>query len=333
MTEFKAFRIHAERENYRAGIETVSLKQLSAGDVTIEVHYSSVNYKDALAGTGKGKILRRSPLIGGIDLAGTVVSSGDSRFKESDSVLVTGCGLSEVQDGGYAEYARIPADWVIPVPNELDLFKVMAIGTAGLSAALAVKRMEDNHQTPDLGPVLVTGATGGVGSLAINILSGLGYEVVALTGKVEATDYLKALGATSVLNRHELEMGNLPLERARWGGAIDNVGGETLSWLTRTMKPWGNIVSIGVAGGADITTTVMPFILRGISLIGLTAANCPRDWRLALWRRLGSDLYPQNLATIVTESVSMEQLPDAFDKMLAGKTKGRIVVQIKSDGG
>lgn len=330
MTEFKAFRIHAERENYRAGIENITLEQLSAGDVTVEVHYSSVNYKDALAGTGKGQILRRSPLIGGIDLAGMVVSSEDSRFKEGDSVLVTGCGLSEVHDGGYSEYARVPADWLVPLPSNLDMFSAMAIGTAGLAAALAIKRMEDNHQTPSLGPVLVTGATGGVGSLAISILSGLGYEVVALTGKVNETDYLRSLGAIAVLNRHELEMGSHPLERAQWGGAIDNVGGEILTWLMRTMKPWGNIVSIGLAGGADVTTTVMPFILRGVSLIGVTAANCPRDWRRALWQRLGNDLYPQSLAKIVTESVSLEQLPRAFDNMIAGKTKGRIVVATMS---
>ena len=332
MTEFKTFRIHAERENYRAGIEKMTLERLPPGGVTIEAHYSSVNYKDALAGTGKGKILRRSPLIGGIDVAGKIVSSQDSRFKKGDSVLVTGCGLGEVHDGGYSEYVRVPADWVIPVPNKLDLFKAMAIGTAGLTAALAIKRMEDNHQSPGSGPVLVTGATGGVGSFAINILGGLGYEIVALTGKTDATDYLKSLGATTVLDRHELEMGHRPLEQALWGGAIDNVGGEVLSWLTRTVKPWGNIVSIGLAAGSEIKTTVMPFILRGVNLLGATSANCPRDWRLALWHRLGNDLYPQNLTTIITDSITMAQLPDVFEKMLAGKTKGRIVVQIKASG-
>ena len=330
MTRFNAFRIHAEPENYRTGIERMALDELSEGHVTIEAHYSSVNYKDALAGTGKGKILRRSPLVGGIDVAGKVISSEDSRFKEGDSVLVTGCGLSEVHDGGYSEYVRVLSDWVIPVPNKLDLFKAMAIGTAGFTAALAIKRMEDNHQSPELGPVLVSGATGGVGSLAINILGGMGYEVVALTGKIDATDYLKSLGATTVINRHDLDMERRPLGQALWAGAIDNVGGEVLSWLTRTTKPWGNIVSIGLAGGIDIETTVMPFILRGISLIGATSANCPRDWRLALWHRLGSDLYPQNLATIVADCITLKQLPEVFDKMLAGKTRGRIVVQIKS---
>ena len=333
MTEFKTFRIHAERGNYRAGIENMTLERLSAGNVTIETYYSSVNYKDALAGTGKGTILRESPLVGGIDVAGKIVSSQDSRFKEGDSVLVTGCGLSEVHDGGYSEYVRVPADWVIPVPNKLDLFKAMAIGTAGFTAALAIKRMEDNHQSPQSGPVLVTGATGGVGSFAINLLVGLGYEIVALTAKTDATDYLRSLGATTVLNRHELEMGHRPLEQTLWGGAIDNVGGEILSWLTRTVKPWGNIVSIGLAAGSEIKTTVMPFILRGINLLGATSANCPRDWRLALWHRLGSDLYPQNLATIVTDTVTMEQLPGVFEKMLVGKTRGRIVVRIKPSGG
>ena len=332
MTDFSTFRIHAERGGYRAGIEKMTLEGLSGGNVTIEAHYSSVNYKDALAGTGSGKILRRSPLVGGIDVAGKVVSSADSRFKRGDPVLVTGCGLSEVHDGGYSEFVRLPADWVIPVPNKLDLFKAMAIGTAGLTAAFAIKRMEDNHQSPRSGPVLVTGATGGVGSFAINILSGLGYEVVALTAKADATDYLNSLGATTVLDRHELEIGHRPLEQALWGGAIDNVGGEVLSWLTRTVKPWGNIVSIGLAAGPVLNTTVMPFILRGVNLLGVTTANCPRDWRLALWNRIGSDLYPKNLATIITDTVTMEQLPEVFDRMLAGKTKGRIVVRIKSTG-
>jgi acrylyl-CoA reductase (NADPH) len=326
---FQAFRIHDEGEESRAGLETVELGELSPGEVVIEAHYSSVNYKDALAGTGKGKILRKSPLIGGIDVAGVVASSEDERFKEGDLVLVSGCGLSEVHDGGYAEYARVPADWVIPLPQGLDLRQAMIIGTAGFTVALAIKRLEENNQSPELGPVLVTGATGGVGSFAIDMLSGLGYEVVALSGKSEAQSYLKSLGASRVVNRRELSIGTQPLEKTQWGGAIDNLGGDVLAWLTRTVNPWGNIVSIGLAGGVKLNTTVMPFILRGVALLGVSSSNCPLPWRRPLWERLGNDLKPRHLDEIAAETVRLEELPDVFERMLAGKTRGRVVVQLR----
>jgi NADPH2:quinone reductase len=329
MQKFKAFRIHDEDGKTRAGVESVALNELSGGNVVIEAHYSSVNYKDALAGTGEGKILRRSPLIGGIDVSGVVASSDDPRFEKGAAVLVTGCGLSEVHDGGYAEYVRVPADWVIPVPEGLDTSQAMALGTAGFTAALAIKRLEDNHQAPELGPILVTGATGGVGSFAIDMLSKLGYEVVALSGKPEAEAYLKSLGASRILDRHTLEMGSQPLEKTQWGGAVDNVGGDTLAWLTRTVNAWGNIVSIGLAGGVKLNTTVMPFILRGVGLLGVTSSNCPLSWRQSLWQRLGSDLRPRHLDKIVTETVTLEQLPEVFKRMLAGKTQGRVVVRLR----
>ncbi|MDQ3731667.1 MAG: oxidoreductase [Pseudomonadota bacterium] len=329
MQNFQGFRIHDEGDESRAGLETVELGELSPGEVVIEAHYSSVNYKDALAGTGKGKILRKSPLIGGIDVAGVVASSEDERFKEGDLVLVSGCGLSEVHDGGYAEYARVPADWVIPLPQGLDLRQAMIIGTAGFTVALAIKRLEENNQSPELGPVLVTGATGGVGSFAIDMLSGLGYEVVALSGKSEAQSYLKSLGASRVVNRRELSIGNQPLEKTQWGGAIDNVGGDVLAWLTRTVNPWGNIVSIGLAGGVKLNTTVMPFILRGVALLGVSSSNCPLPWRRPLWERLGNDLKPRYLDEIAAETVRLEELPDVFERMLAGKTRGRVVVQLR----
>jgi acrylyl-CoA reductase (NADPH) len=331
MKNFQAFRIHDEGANTRAGIETVRLEDLSAGEVVIQAQYSSVNYKDALAGTGKGKILRRSPLIGGIDVSGVVSRSDDPRFKEGDPVLVTGCGLSEVHDGGYAEYVRVPADWVMPLPQGLDLRQSMIIGTAGFTAALAIKRLEENHQSPDLGPVLVTGATGGVGSFAIDLLNGLGYEVVALSGKPEAASYLKSLGASRIVDRRTLDMGSQPLEKTRWGGAIDNVGGDVLAWLTRTVSPWGNIVSIGLAGGVKLDTTVMPFILRGVALLGASSSNCPLPWRQPLWERLGSDLKPRHLDEIVAETVTLEQLPQVFERMLAGKTRGRVLVNLKGE--
>jgi acrylyl-CoA reductase (NADPH) len=329
MHNFQAFRIHDEGGKTRAGIETINLSELSSGDVVIEAHYSSVNYKDALAGTGRGKILRHSPLIGGIDVSGVVASSEDKRFKAGDAVLVTGCGLSEVHDGGYAEYVRVPADWVIPLPQALDPFRAMAIGTAGFTAALAIKRLQENHQSPELGPILVTGATGGVGSFAIDMLSTLGFEVVALSGKSEAVPYLTSLGASRIVNRHNLEMGTQPLEKTQWGGAIDNVGGDILAWLTRTVSPWGNIVSIGLAGGVKLETTVMPFILRGVGLLGVSSSNCPLPWREPLWQRLGSDLKPRHLDKIVSETVTLQQLPDVFERMLARQTRGRVVVSLR----
>ncbi|MEN8130688.1 MAG: YhdH/YhfP family quinone oxidoreductase [Pseudomonadota bacterium] len=330
MNKFRAFRIHADANAYRAGVEELTLDDLSPGEVVIEAFYSSVNFKDALAGTGRGKILRRSPLVGGIDVSGRVMSSTDARFQIGDQVLVTGCGLSERHDGGYAERVRVPADWVVPIPDSLDPFKVMVIGTAGFTAALAIERMQDNHQAPRLGPVLVTGATGGVGSFAISLLNGLGYEVVALTGKTDATPYLLSLGADRVLDRRSLDLESHPLEPAQWGGAIDSVGGDILSWITRTVNPWGNIASIGLAAGVDLKTTVMPFILRGVSLLGISSVNCPRQWRMRVWQKLGSDMYPRHLDSIVTDTVSMEQLPGVFERVLNGKIKGRVVVDIKS---
>lgn len=325
---FRVFRLHGPGDGQPARLESVTLNEIAAGDVLIRTQYSSVNYKDALAGTGRAKIARRLPLVGGIDVAGQVVASEVPDFQEGDEVLVTGCGLSEVHDGGYADYVRVPSEWVIPVPEGLSPYQVMALGTAGFTAGLALQRLEDNHQTPANGPIAVTGATGGVGSFALDLLSASGYEVTAITGKSEADAYLKQLGATQILGRQELEMGNRPLEPARWGGAIDNVGGELLAWFTRTVHPWGNIASIGLAGGTEVHTTVMPFILRGVSLIGITSANCPRALREHVWQRLASDLRPPHLEQIVTESVTLEQLPEVFERMLAGQTHGRIVVRL-----
>lgn len=328
MQSFRAFRIHAEPSNYRAGVEQLTLDDLTEGQVIIEVAYSAVNYKDALAGTGRGRILRKSPLVGGIDLAGRVRESADPRFKPGDPVLVTGCGLSEVLDGGYAELARIPADFVIPLPQDLSLREAMVIGTAGFTAALAIQRMEDNRQDPAAGPIAVTGATGGVGSFAIDMLAGKGYTVTAVSGKSEATDYLRGLGAGEVLDRRSIEPGTRPLERVRWGGAVDNVGGELLGWLTRTVGPWGSIAAIGLAGGSDLNTTVMPFILRGVSLLGINSVDCPPALRRHLWSRIASDLRPRHLEAIASETVDLEALPEVFARMLAGETRGRVVVRV-----
>lgn len=328
MNNFRAFRIHSSKEGVSAGIETVSINDLTEGEVVIKVAWSDINYKDALAGTGKGKILRKPVLNGGIDLAGTVAESTDTAYKSGDEVLVVGCGLSEVHDGGYAEYARVPAACVVRRPDALTARETMAIGTAGFTAALAVMRMEQNGQTPDHGPILITGATGGVGSFAIDMLAGRGYECHAFTGKADQHDYLSALGAKGFVDRHQIEMGTRPLERAEWGGAVDNVGGDTLGWLTRVVVPFGNIASIGLAGGFKLETTVMPFILRGVSLLGINSVEMPTAMRDEAWRRLASDLKPRHFDKIVTNEVSLDELANTFERYVAGEVTGRTVVRI-----
>ncbi|MEM9301629.1 MAG: oxidoreductase [Pseudomonadota bacterium] len=328
MGNFQAFRIHDDDDGYRAGIEDVTVDDLSEGQVVIKVGWSSVNYKDALAGTGKGRILRSYPLVGGIDVAGTVTESRDERFQVGDEVLVTGSGLSETRDGGYAQFARLDADWVIPCPAGLTLREAMGLGTAGFTAALCLWRMECAGQKPDHGPIVVTGATGGVGSIAVDLFTQAGYEVHAITGKVEAFDYLQRLGARQCISRQELYWGQRPLERATWAGAVDNVGGEMLDGLTRVIKPWGNIASCGLAGGHELHTTVMPFIIRGIGLLGINSSGCPVEIRRELWQRLATDLKPAHLDEIVSAEVTMDELPEVFDRMLAGGSFGRTVVRV-----
>jgi len=328
MDRFRAYRIHETDGVITAGIEELGLDDLAPGEVVIRAYYSSVNYKDALAATGKGKILRRFPLVGGVDVAGEVTASEDSRFRAGDRVVVTGCGLGESHDGGFSETVRVPADWVVPLPADLSLHDSMAIGTAGFTAALAIDRLEQNGLQPDQGPVVVTGATGGVGSIAIDLLSGCGYEVVALTGKADTALYLQGLGAGSLLLRAEVPTGKRPLEPAQWAGALDNVGGELLAWLTRTVKPWGSIASIGMAGGVELDITVMPFILRGVSLLGITSANCPMPHRRRIWQRLADDLRPRHLDAIVSGVAGLDDLPAVFEQLLSGQHRGRTVVQL-----
>ncbi len=327
---FRSFRIH--QEPHRAGIEEIGLDDLAPGELTVRVAYSSVNYKDALAGTGRGKILRKPTLVGGIDVAGHVVESRDPRFREGDAVLVTGSGLSETRDGGYSEYARLEANWAVPLPAGLSLREAMAIGTAGFTAALCLWRMEAAGQSPGLGPVLVTGATGGVGMLAIDIGNRAGYEMHALTGKPEQFDALIALGARQCIARTGLYFGQRPLETATWAGAIDNVGGEVLSGLTRMIKPWGSIASCGMAGGIELHTTVMPFIIRGVSLLGINSAGTPFPIRAELWRRLGAEWRPAHLERIAAREVPLDGLAGVFDTLMAGAAVGRTVVRI-GDGG
>lgn len=326
---FRAFRIHNDHGVTRAAIERLALEDLTPGDVVIEAHWSGINYKDALAGTGRGKILRKSPLVGGIDVAGVVAESASELFHPGDEVLVTGAGLSEIYDGGFAEYVRVKAECVVDLPKGLTLYEAMAMGTPAFTAALALQRMEENRQNPSRGPIIVTGATGGVGMLAIDIFATSGYEVAALTGKRNFEQPLKQLGAKHVLFRNELEMSAAPLEKVQWGGAIDTVGGETLAWLTRTTRERGCIASIGLAGGAELHTSVMPFILRGVNLLGISSANCPATLRRKVWKRLGYELKPRHLDKIINRTITLDELPAAFDAMLTGKSHGRTVVKIK----
>ena len=323
---FRAFRIHSEGGD-RAGIESIALDDLMPGEVVVKAAYSSVNYKDALAGTGTGKILRRFPMVGGIDVAGHVVASSDARFKEGDAVLCTGSGLSETRDGGYSEFVRLESAWTIPLPAGMTLREAMVLGTAGFTAGLSLLRMEHNGQSPDQGPVVVTGATGGVGTLAIDILTRAGYEAHAISGKPEHADFLRGIGAREVFPRDTLDSAKRPLENARWAGAIDNVGDPALAALTRVIQPYGNIASCGLAGGAGLATTVMPFIIRGVSLLGIASAGTARGQRDQVWERLAGPWKPAHLDAICTRETGLDGLAEVFPAMLAGRSFGRTVVR------
>ena len=324
---FRAFRVFEEDGRVQGRVVQETLDGLSAGGVVIEASHSSVNYKDALAATGTGTIIRRFPLIAGIDVAGSVVSSDDSRFRPGQPVLVTGYDLGVAHDGGYAGFVRVPADWVVAIPGGLSPFDAMAIGTAGFTAALSIVDLERNGLTPARGPVIVTGATGGVGSLAVQMLAGRGYSVTALTGKDAQHDYLTRLGASDVLSRHTLQMGTRPVEKPLWAGAVDAVGGDTLAWLTRTMMYNAAIANSGLTGGTDLKTTVLPFILRGLKLLGIDSVMCPMATRLEVWRRLATDLKPARLQAVAT-TIGLDDLPKAFGTLLAGAARGRFVVKV-----
>jgi acrylyl-CoA reductase (NADPH) len=328
MRTFSAYRIFEENGKVSACFVDLALDDLDQGEVVIRTRYSSVNYKDALAATGAGKIIRRFPCVGGVDAAGVVESSRDARFLAGDEVIVTGYDMGVSHDGGFAERVRAPADWVVPLPKGLSLFEAMVLGTAGFTAALAIHRLEQNELTPDRGKVIVTGATGGVGSLAIQMLAQLGYHVVALTGKDSEHEYLKSLGASEVLLRSAVDLNSTrPLESAQWAGALDAVGGATLSWLTRTTRQDGAIASFGNAGGAELHTTVYPFILRGIRLLGVDSAATAMPLRAGIWQRLAGELRPAQLGR-VARTIPFKQLPQSFTAMMHGQSHGRVVVRI-----
>lgn len=324
---FPALRVFNEENRSVARLTPLTLDQLSDGEVVIRVAYSSVNYKDALAVTGAGKVLRRFPMVAGIDAAGTVVSSTDQRFAAGDPVIATSYDLGVSHDGGLARFLRARADWVVPLPQGLSLFESMALGTAGYTAGLAIVLAEMNELTPAAGKVLVNGATGGVASLAIDMLAKLGYAVTALTGKPEEADYLRRLGAGEVLDRGALELGTRPLEKTLWAGAFDSVGGDQLAWLTRTMQQNGVIASFGNAGGVDLRTTVLPFILRGVRLIGVDSGYTAMPLRKRVWQRLATDLKPPHLAAIAHE-IALDAVPEYCARMLKGGIRGRAVVKL-----
>jgi len=329
MTTFKALRVHQIEKKTEACFEQISVTDLTPGEVVVKVQYSSLNYKDALAVSGKGRIMRRFPCVAGIDLSGVVTESAAAQFKPGDAVLVTGCNIGEQFDGGLAEYARIAADSVVPLPKGLNAFEAMALGTAGFTAALALRRMLENHQKPEMGPIAVTGPTGGVGSVAIQLFKRAGFTVHAITGKAaEGEAYLKSLGADAVIDRKILNMGSKPMEAGVWGGAVDNLGGDTLAYLTRTIKPWGNIASIGLAQSHELHTTVMPFILRGASLLGIHSVECPRAWRLDIWDKLAGPWKPAALDRIAARTIPLDEVPKACEALIAGTQQGRYVVKI-----
>jgi acrylyl-CoA reductase (NADPH) len=327
-TRFKAFRIFNQEGKVASRVVEMTLDELDPGEVTIRTAFSSINFKDALAATGAGKVIRRFPCVGGIDGCGVVVSSSDARFREGDEVIATSYDIGVAHDGGYAQYMRIPADWVVPLPKGMSRFDAMALGTAGFTAGLAIVRMEREGLKPGNGPVIVTGATGGVGSIAVDILAGAGYHVVALTGKTEQTDYLKTLGAKEVMLRSSLDLAKIkPLDKATWAGAVDNLGGEVLAWLASTMNVGGTLASIGLAASHTLNTTVMPFILRGVSLLGVDSVNAPMPVRQEVWQRLAGDLKPRHLQAMVTK-VRLDEMAPVFERILKAQFHGRAVVTL-----
>lgn len=320
----KAYRVHADGKFGAGRFDAISMSDLGAGDVVVRVAYASVNYKDALTARGRAKIATRFPLVAGIDLAGTVDASSDRRFKAGDEVIVHSFGLGAQHDGGYAEFGRFPADWVIPLPAGMTLFEASALGVAGHTAALAIDLMELNGLAPDKGKVLVNGATGGVASFAIDILSGRGYHVVAMSGKAGEKEYLAALGAREIVGRDAYPDGGRPMETPLWAGALDSVGGAQMSWLVRSMQRDGVIASFGNAAGAEFAGNVLPFILRGVRLIGVNV-DTPFETKRRIWGRLAGDLRPRHLARIARR-IRFEELESAFDALLEARFTGRMVV-------
>lgn len=328
-SEFRALYVEQDGDDVSVDFRALRPDDLPPGEVTIRVSYSSVNYKDGLAVIPTGRVVRRYPMVPGIDLAGTVVASSDPGFRPGDEVLATSYEIGVSHFGGYSEYARVPAAWVLPLPAGLTSKEAMALGTAGLAAALSVHRLREHGVTPERGPVLVTGATGGVGSIAVAILAQLGYHVAASTGKTTEHDYLRRLGAQEILSREETSAESTrPLESQRWAGAVDPVGGATTAYLLRTTQYGGTVALCGVAGGGEVATTVFPFILRGVTLAGVDTVECPMDLRQEIWRRLATDWKPAGLLDPITQEIPFADLPATLAAILRGQIRGRVVVRM-----
>lgn len=326
---FNAFVVEQTDAGFHAGLKQLTTEDLPAGDVTVRVAYSSVNFKDGLACLPESPVVTAYPMVPGIDLAGTVTESSDPRFPVGQEVVAIGRGLGTAHFGGFSEVARMPGDWLEPLPPGLTLKEAMALGTAGFTAALCIQRMEQNGLTPSRGPVLVTGATGGVGSTAVNMLSGLGYEVVASTGKASEHDFLRELGASRIVGRDEVSTSSeAPLEAELWAGVVDPVGGETLAYALRTTQYGGSVASCGLTGGTALGMTVLPFILRGVNLLGIDSVQCPAEVRAALWLRLGSDLKPKYLTESISHEIGLDGVPAVAGAILGGAIKGRTIVRV-----
>jgi NADPH2:quinone reductase len=329
--KFRAYRTFQENNAVVSRFVELGLEDLDPGDVVVRTKYSTINYKDALSYNGAGKIMRKYPTNAGIDMAGTVETSADSRWKRGDKVIVHAYDMGVAHDGGYAEFVRVPADWIVRRPESMTAFDAMTLGTAGFTAAQAIMLMEHNGLKRENGPVAVTGATGGVGSVAVEILAKSGYEVVAITGKKEETRYLKELGAKDVLLRQSIDLSKIrPLDKSTWAGAVDNLGGDILAWLLSTMKNGGMVGAVGLAADMKLHTTVAPFILRGVSLLGADSANCPMAMRQKIWNKLAVEWRPDQVHDQV-RTIDFDDLPTHFEPYLKGMVRGRTVVRVAPD--
>ncbi|TKH01927.1 acryloyl-CoA reductase [Peribacillus simplex] len=327
--QFDALVVNKQDDQFTVNIQQLSLDDLPQGEVLIRVHYSGVNYKDSLAAIPNGNIVSSYPIVPGIDMAGVVVSSEDSRFKEGDEIIATSYGIGVSQSGGYSQFARVPAEWIVPLPDGLTMKEAMIIGTAGFTAALSVLRLEENNLTPEQGSVLVTGATGGVGSFAVSILSKLGYSVEASTGKESEHGYLKKIGAATIVSREDIYDGKLrALGKQKWSGAVDPVGGEPLASVLSQIKYGGAVAVSGLTAGTSLPATVFPFILRGVNLLGIDSVNCPMDTRLKVWHRLATDFKLEHLEQLVQQEITLEELPDVLPTLLKGEARGRTIVKL-----
>ncbi|MEY9869724.1 acrylyl-CoA reductase (NADPH) [Peribacillus sp. B2I2] len=327
--QFDALVVNKQDDQFTVNIQKLSVDDLPQEDVLIRVHYSGVNYKDSLASIPNGNIVSSYPIVPGIDMAGVVVSSEDSRFKKGDEVIATSYGIGVSQSGGYSQFARVPADWIVPLPDGLTMKEAMIIGTAGFTAALSVQRLEENDLTPGQGSVLVTGATGGVGSFAVSILSKLGYSVEASTGKESEHGYLKEIGATTIISREDVYDGKLrALGKQKWSGAVDPVGGEPLASVLSQIKYGGSVAVSGLTAGTSLPATVFPFILRGVNLLGIDSVNCPMDTRLKVWHRLATDFKLTHLEQLVQQEITIDELPDILPTLLKGEARGRTIVKL-----